>query len=671
MNDQEGAEKPPSADEKPSPPPEKPSPSGDRPLPTGDKPSLKAKNGKHERRTLGPVGNLEEHVRSDWWRSIFNSLYLKTDADVVDDQAITKKEIDLFGKILALNPESKVLDLACGQGRHTLELTRRGFKNVEGFDRSHYLISKAKVRARKEGLSIRFREGDARRLPYPADTFDAVMILGNSFGYFESVEEDLRVLKEVIRVLKPWGRLLIDVADGDYLKKRFQPRSWEWIDNDHFVCRERSLSVDGQRLISRELINHVEKGAIVDQFYAERLYSKTSITKLLTAAGFSEISIHGEIATDSQRMQDLGMMERRIVITGNVKKEWSPARKKPKAEVRNAAVIMGDPSKPDLLKPLCVFDDDDFYTIDQMKSAVKELADYSFTYMNAHDTLYLDLMKTKGKVDFVINLCDEGYFNDPRKELHVPALLESLDIPFTGAGPQCLAFCYDKSLTRGVAKEMGIPVPEAFFVNPEDTTFELPFNFPVIVKPNFGDSSFGITQRSVAFDLEHLVNALNEIREKFGYDKPILVEQFLTGNDFTVGIIGNPPSSYTVLPIIEEDYSEVPPELPRICGYEAKWLPDSPYWKIKSVVANLPDETEKKVVECCLKLFERLECRDYARFDWRLDADGNPKLLEVNPNPGWCWDGHMAKMAKASGMSYTDMIAAIIKAAEARFAGTK
>jgi len=671
MNDKEGAEKPPPDSEKPLPSSEKPSLGGERPPPTGDKLSLKAKNGKHERRTLGPVGNLEEHVRSDWWRSIFNSLYLKTDADVVDDQAITKKEIDLFGKILGLTPESKVLDLACGQGRHTLELNRRGFKNVEGFDRSHYLISKAKSRARKEGLPTKFREGDARRLPYPADTFDTVMILGNSFGYFESVEEDLRVLKEVIRVLKPWGKLLIDVADGDYLKKRFQPRSWEWIDKDHFVCRERSLSVDGQRLISRELINHVEKGAIVDQFYAERLYSKSSITKLLTTAGFSEISIHGEIATDSQRMQDLGMMERRILITGDVKKEWSQVKKKARAEVRNVAVIMGDPSKPDPLKPLCIFDDDDFYTIDQMKSAVKELGDYSFTYMNAHDTLYLDLMKTKGKVDFVVNLCDEGYFNDPRKELHVPALLESLDIHYTGAGPQCLAFCYDKSLTRGVAKEMGIPVPEAFFVNPEDTTFELPFNFPVIVKPNFGDSSFGITQRSVAYALEQLVNALNEIREKFGYDKPILVEQFLTGSDFTVGIIGNPPSSYTVLPIIEEDYSEVPPELPRICGYEAKWLPDSPYWKVKSVVADLPDKTEKKVVECCLKLFERLECRDYARFDWRLDADGNPKLLEVNPNPGWCWDGHMAKMAKASGISYADMIAAIIKAAEARFAASK
>jgi len=133
-----------------------------------------------------------------------------------------------------------------------------------------------------------------------------------------------------------------------------------------------------------------------------------------------------------------------------------------------------------------------------------------------------------------------------------------------------------------------------------------------------------------------------------------------------VGIIGNPPESYVVLPIIEEDYSALPPELPRICGYEAKWLPDSPYWNIKSVPAQLPEETEKFIIECCLKLFERLECRDYCRFDWRLDAEGNPKLLEVNPNPGWCWDGHLAKMAKIAGMSYAEMLEAILKAAEER-----
>jgi D-alanine-D-alanine ligase len=194
----------------------------------------------------------------------------------------------------------------------------------------------------------------------------------------------------------------------------------------------------------------------------------------------------------------------------------------------------------------------------------------------------------------------------------------------------------------------------------------MPFPFPVIVKPNFGDSSFGITQRSVANTLEELLNAISEIREKFGYEKPILVEEFLTGKDLSLGLIGNPPSSYTVLPITEEDYSAVPSHLPRICGYEAKWLPDSPYWNIKSIPAGLSDEAEKTVVECSLKLFERLECRDYARIDWRLSAAGEPKMLEVNPNPGWCWDGHLCKMAKWAGMTYTEMLEAILKAAEQR-----
>jgi D-alanine-D-alanine ligase len=616
-------------------------------------------------KSLGPVPDLEQHVRSDWWRWIFNSTYLKTDGDVIDDPLITAKEVELFSDILKLSPQDKILDLCCGQGRIALELARRGFSNVEGLDRSRYLIQKAKAQNKKEALSIKFREGDARKLPYQPDTFDVVMIPGNSFGYFETPQDDIRVLKEVFRVLKPWGRILIDVSDGEYMKKRFQPRSWEWIDKNYFVCRERSLSLDKQRLISREVVTHVTKGVIADQFYAERLYTKKSLYELFEKVGFKDFTIHGEISASSKRNQDLGMMARRITSTAVARKDWTPQKSR-KELTNNLVVILGDPAKPDPLKPLCVFDDDDFYTIDQMKNALRDLNKYHITYLDNHDSLYNDLVKLKPKTDFILNLCDEGYYNDARKELHIPSLLEVLDCPYTGSGPQCLAFCYDKSLVRGIAVEMQIPVPEAFFIKPQDDTFELSFIFPVIVKPNFGDSSFGITQKSVANSIEELVNAISDIREKFGYEKPILVEEFLTGKDITVGIIGNSPESYTVLPVIEEDYSALPPELPKICGYEAKWMPDSPYWNCKSIPADLPENTEKFVVECCLKLFERLECRDYCRFDWRLDAQGNPKLLEVNPNPGWCWDGHLAKMAKLVDISYSEMLGAILKAAEDR-----
>ncbi|HWR84120.1 MAG TPA: methyltransferase domain-containing protein [Candidatus Deferrimicrobium sp.] len=636
--------------------------------PTPPKPAAHPGSGSLTRRILGPVADLEQHVPSDWWRYIFNYLYLKTDADVIGDPNITRQEVDLVVQHLRPAPEAKILDLACGQGRHSIELAKRGYKNVEGLDRSHYLIQKAKSRAKRDGLSVRFREGDARKIPYAADTFDVVVILGNSFGYFESAHEDQRVLEEVFRVLKPSGQLLVDVANGEYLRKNFEPRSWEWIDQKYFVCRERSLSADENRLISREVITHVEKGVIADQFYAERLYTPDSLTQLIRSAGFGGIALQGEISPDSVRNQDLGMMKLRLLVTAAAKKEWSPDRRKPKKDLTNVVIVLGDPRKPDLIKPSAVFDEDDFYTIDQLRSALGEHKEYNFVYVNDHDGLVSELMKLRPKIDLVMNLCDEGYDNDPRKELHVPSLLEVLDIPYSGSGPRCLACCYDKSLVRGVAQEMEIPVPQAFFIKSGETTFELPVDFPVIVKPNFGDSSFGITQRSVANSLDELVSAISEIRERFGYDKPILVEEFLTGKDLSVGILGNPPESYDLLPIVEEDYSSLPPELPRICGFEAKWMPDSPYWNLRSIPAVLPDDAEKLIVASCVKLFERLECHDYCRFDWRLDANGAPKLLEVNPNPGWCWDGHLAKMAHLTGISYPDMLKRILRAAEKRLA---
>ena len=390
------------------------------------------------------------------------------------------------------------------------------------------------------GLKVRFKEGDARRLPYPVDSFDVVMILGNSFGYFENMEDDLKILKEVSRVLKPDGKFLLDLADGSYLKDHFNPRSWEWLDRHHFVCRERSLSADGDRLISREVVTHTGRGVILDQFYAERLYTGEKLAELLRKMGFSGITLHKNYDTASARNQDLGMMERRIIMSSRVVKDWTMSRKRLPA-VRDVIVILGDPRKQDIIKPDTVFDEDDFDTVTKLKTALEPIKEYRFTYLDNHDRLIVDLMNLKPQADFVLNLCDEGFDNRPKKELHVPALLETIGIPYSGSNPQCLAYCYDKSLIRGIAKEMEVPVAEAVYIDPGDSVFELNLEFPVIAKPNFGDSSFGITRRSVANNVEQLNDAINEIRNNFGYDKPILVEEFLAGKDLSVGIIGNPP----------------------------------------------------------------------------------------------------------------------------------
>lgn len=617
---------------------------------------------------LGPVDNLESYVKADWWRHLFNANYLRTDGDVVEDIEITKNEIDLFIAALDLQENAHILDLCCGQGRHALELAKRGYPHITGLDQSHYLIGLAKKRNKQAGLQVQFREGDSRQLRFPSGSFDVVIIAGNSFGYFESVMDDIRVLEEIKRVLKPAGKLLIDATDGQQMQANFEPRSWEWIDKNYFVCRERSLSKNSDRLISRETITHVAKGVIADQFYAERLYTFDDLHTLLTEVGFTNIREHTKLATASKRAQDLGMMAARIILTATIQKERAPVRQLT-APLATVIVIMGDPDKQDLVKPTAKFDDNDFYTINELKTALAQVKRYNFIYLNRHDTLIQDLQRLKTQCSFVLNLCDEGLNNEPQKELHISALLEMLGVPYSGGNPRCLAYCYDKSLVRVIAKEMNLPVPKTFMIKPEDSHFMgFQLNFPVIAKPNFGDGSFGITTKSVCYDLQALENAIMQARDDFGNKEPILVEEFLTGKELGVGIIGNPPTAYTVLPITEEDFSCLPEGLPQICGYEGKWDPNSPYWQIKSIPANLPEEVKEFLVTSCLKLFERLECRDYARFDWRLDAKGTPRLLEVNPNPSWCWDGHLAKMATLQGISYCDMLKMILETCEHRIA---
>ena len=614
----------------------------------------------------GPVANLEEHVPAEWWRAMFNHIYLKTDGDVVDDPSITEREVDRLVEILHPQTEAMILDVCCGQGRHVLEFRRRGYMHIEGIDRSRYLINRARRQAKTQGLQVKFREGDARKLPYPADHFDFVMVLGNSFGYFTSVEDDLTVLKEIARVLKPMGTVLLDVTEGDYMREHYEPRSWEWINKNHMVCRERSLSLDEQRLISREIVIHQTRGVLVDQFYAERLYSEEMFVKLLQSAGFSSVVSPEQIKGESTRNHDLGMMGHRLIVTGRIKKNWAPQRPTAAKKVCNVSVIMGDPQKSDSVKPGEVFDDDDHYTINQLKDALRSLTTegFAFDYLSNHDSLLNDLLRNRP--DLVLNLCDEGFNNEARKELHVPAMLEVLGIPYTGGTPQCLSICYDKAIVRGIAADMGIPVPFGYSIKPEDSTYLIPSSFPVIVKPTLGDSGIGILAKNVVYNAAAMTEVIAELHQT--YKLPVLVEEFLTGADLTVGILGNPPDDYVVLPIGETDYSGLPADLPPICGYESKWDPESPYWTgLKFIPADLPEVTARQIADWSVELSVRLESRDYVRLDWRCDRDGNPRLLEVNPNPGWCWDGHLRLMSDFDGRSYRGMLDTILKAAARRY----
>ncbi len=615
-------------------------------------------------KTLGPVQDLEGHLPPDWWKSLFNSIYLKTDGDVVENDHNTIKEVDLLMQAAGLEVNDRVLDLCCGQGRHCLELARRGFRHVSGLDRSRYLIRLARKRAREANLNINFHEGDARRFRFPDHFFHCVAIMGNSFGYFEVEQDDMAVLESVKRVLAPGGVLALDLVNGEWMSEHFVPRSWEWIDQDQFVCRERSLAADGRRLVSREVVVHAEKGVMADQFYAERLYTRQRIRELLHSAGFELVREHGNLDAASERNQDLGMMAHRLFLTARVPQKVVPLKKKGRI-FTDVCVLLGDPAVPDSVKRDGQFNEEDFETIRRMKEALAEIEGCRFEYRNNHTNLLSSLRNRPPQ--FVLNLCDEGYNNDAFMELHVPALLEMLGIPYTGAGPACLGLCYNKSFVRSIAEAMDIPVPLETYYNPSDTSATLPSAFPALLKPNYGDSSIGITKDAVVHTPEQLISYIDRLRGELP-NRPILVQEFLSGREFSVGIIGNPGINFHVLPVLEVDYSSLPKGLPKILGYESKWLPDSPYWtQVRYNEAQIDEETRRRLIDQSSNLFERLGCRDYARFDWRADADGVIKLLEVNPNPGWCWDGKMNLMAEFEGLRYADMLRMILESAQERY----
>lgn len=309
---------------------------------------------------------------------------------------------------------------------------------------------------------------------------------------------------------------------------------------------------------------------------------------------------------------------------------------------------------------------EDRAAFEQLKKALAEIPKYTFSFLDNHDDFPDRLQTIKGEVDFVLNLCDDGFKNDSGMELHIPALFETHSILYTGGDPRCLAICNDKSLVRGAAREMGIPIPQGMLIRSPEELRMPSFGFPAIVKPNFGDGGEGITKKSVVTNMKELRRAFTGIFNMRARRNSVLVEEFLDGKDLSIAIIGNPPGRIPFFAIAEKDYSTLDGGLPKIWGYEGKWERESPYYNLQSALAKIPRATETFLRQANTLLFERLGCRDYARFDWRFDAKGLPRLLEVNPNPCWWYDGYLAKTAAMKSMSYSAMIRAILTSAEKR-----
>jgi D-alanine-D-alanine ligase len=272
---------------------------------------------------------------------------------------------------------------------------------------------------------------------------------------------------------------------------------------------------------------------------------------------------------------------------------------------------------------------------------------------------FLDAVRRE-KVDIVFNI-SEGRGTYRSREAQAPAVLEMLDIAYTGSDPQTLAIGLDKALTKKLAALEGIATPRWLVVSGKEELCPSlwdGFPFPVIIKPSFEGSSKGIRLTSLAQNIRQAEDEISRIMAD--YRQPVMVEEFIDGDEITVGIVGNPPrvlGTMRVLPKKKEKYFvyslEVKRDYVNLVDYE--------------VPARLKPDVLEKLEQSALMVFKTLGCRDFSRVDYRIGRDGTPYFIEINPLPGLGTYSDLVIMAQMLGWTHEGLICAVLDAAVKRY----
>ncbi len=279
------------------------------------------------------------------------------------------------------------------------------------------------------------------------------------------------------------------------------------------------------------------------------------------------------------------------------------------------------------------------------------------------------------KPEIVFNTA-EGFYGASR-ESQIPAILEMLQIPYTGSDPITLGICLEKARAKEILNYYRIPTPKFILLNKEDYQRDAEikriykkFKFPVIVKPAFEGSSKGINNDSLVYTIPTLKDRIERVFNE--YNQSVLVEEFLQGREFTIALWGN-GKDVECLPIVELNFKALPKEANKLYSYEAKWVWDTVEKPLDMFhcPADLNKKLEKKIKDACVKAFNALKCRDWCRIDVRLDSYGRPNILELNPLPGILPNPDnnscFPKAARAAGFKYEAMINNVLDIACKRY----
>lgn len=269
--------------------------------------------------------------------------------------------------------------------------------------------------------------------------------------------------------------------------------------------------------------------------------------------------------------------------------------------------------------------------------------------------------------DVVFNLF-EGHADQYHTEAYVAGLLEWLGIPFTGCPCHTLCLARSKHLTKCLLLGAGLPTPASQVVEGLPVP-ACPIEWPVIVKPAEQDASVGLDQGSVVTSQEQLEQRVAVLLERYG--PPVLIEQFIAGREFNVGVVETP--DLLVLPISEILFTDQGPGYWPIVTYDAKWKPGSRDYEATPprYPADVSPRLSDRLGDLARKAFRLLGCRDYARVDFRVRPSGKPFILEVNPNPDFSPSAGLAGGLQSAGISHAQFTLDLVRQAAARGRGLR
>jgi len=223
------------------------------------------------------------YEQDDFWQTVAPILF--TSKRISD----ANEEVEQLISLLNLQPGLRVCDLCCGVGRHSLELARRGFR-VTAVDRTKLYLETAREKANNEGLDIEFLQEDMRSFCRP-NSFDAVINLYTSFGYFEEPDDDGKTLRNICKSLKNDGKLLLELMSKEVLARIFRERDWRE-EEDILILEERKLGKDWGTIENRWIV--FKDGKKYEYSFSHRLYSAVELSNLLQECGFKRVDVYGD-----------------------------------------------------------------------------------------------------------------------------------------------------------------------------------------------------------------------------------------------------------------------------------------------------------------------------------------------------------------------------------------